>query len=58
MPHASDDDLELLALGRLAEPDLGRVEEHLLVCEACRIRLADEDAFVKGMQAALRQAGD
>lgn len=54
--HPSDDDLELYALGRLTEPDLGRVEEHLLVCEECRVRLDEEDAFVKAVRAALRRA--
>jgi hypothetical protein len=37
--HESDDLLELYALDRLSEPDVARVEEHLLACGACNERL-------------------
>ena len=53
--HASDDLLEAYSLGRLVEPDLGRLEEHLIVCEACRVRLRDSDVVVRAAQWALRQ---
>jgi hypothetical protein len=52
--HASADDLELYALKRLAEPDLGRVERHLLVCEGCRRQLTETDATVSLIRAACR----
>lgn len=41
--HANDEVLELYSMGRLAEPALGRFEEHLLVCGSCQDRLAYED---------------
>jgi len=41
--HASDESLELYSQGRLQEPQLGQVEEHLLICERCRKRLTEFD---------------
>lgn len=51
--HITDDDLELYAMDRLAEPDAAPFEEHLLVCEECRARLAGWDAYVSAMRAAM-----
>ncbi len=34
--HPSEEDLELYALGRLAEEAIPAVEEHLLLCESCQ----------------------
>jgi hypothetical protein len=34
--HESEDRLELYALGRLRDTESAAIEEHLLVCEACR----------------------
>jgi anti-sigma factor RsiW len=53
-PHISDDDLELLALGRLPESATEPAEEHLLVCGGCQPRLADWDTYVRAMRAATR----
>ena len=53
--HISGDSLEQYALGQLREPDLAIVEEHLLVCEHCRARLADVDAFIRAMRDAARE---
>ena len=44
--HIESGVLELYALGRLAEPVLGRVKEHLLTCEACR---QDVDSCDRGI---------
>jgi hypothetical protein len=38
----------------IAEPDTAPVEEHLLVCEEHRERLAGLDEYVKAMRAAMR----
>jgi hypothetical protein len=38
--HPSDEILEKCSLDRLPECDLARLEEHLLVCDQCRARLA------------------
>jgi hypothetical protein len=43
--YITDEDLELYALDRLG--DAAPVEEHLLVCEECRERLAGWDAYVR-----------
>lgn len=56
--HVSADEIELYSLDRLSEPELSRVEEHLLVCERCRRRLADEDRFSKAARAALERLND
>jgi hypothetical protein len=53
--HPSNDLLERYAMGKLTEPHLEQVEEHLFVCESCRTRLAEVDAFVSATRAALRQ---
>ena len=41
--HIEEDDLELYALDRLSESDAAPVEEHVLMCEECRQRLAEWD---------------
>ena len=48
--HAADEVLERYSMGRLVGPELAEVEEHLLVCESCQDRLAQEDRFVQGMR--------
>jgi len=37
--------MEQYSIGRLAERELAKFEEHLLVCESCQARLAREDAL-------------
>ena len=56
--HPTDALLEQYAIGKLDEPDLGFVEEHLLVCEQCRDRLTEQDDFVRATRAAARQLRD
>jgi hypothetical protein len=50
--HAVDEVLESYAMGTLAEPSLAELEEHLLICDHCRERLADTDAYVTAMRSA------
>jgi hypothetical protein len=50
--HAVDEVLESYAMGTLAEPSLGELEEHLLISDHCRERLADTDAYVTAMRSA------
>ncbi len=54
--HIHDDELELYALDRLTEPQAAPVEEHLLICEECRVRLAGWDEYVGAMRAAMELA--
>jgi len=41
--HISDERLARYSEGRLEEPELGQVEEHLLICEHCCARLTKFD---------------
>jgi hypothetical protein len=41
--HISDERLAQYSEGRLVEPQLGEVEEHLLICEQCCARLTKFD---------------
>jgi hypothetical protein len=51
--HIASAVLELYALGRLSEPVLGRVEEHLLTCEACRNEVAGYDRVIGALRVLL-----
>jgi hypothetical protein len=51
--HITEDRFEVYALNRLPESEAAPFEEHLLVCEECRKRLAEWDAFVSGIRAAM-----
>jgi len=50
--HVLDDVLEAYALGRLQEKELDCVEDHMLVCEGCRLRLEEMESFVKATRIA------
>jgi hypothetical protein len=52
MPHFTDDSLEKYAIGTQPEPDLGVIEEHLLICGECQDRLKVTDAYVAAMRSA------
>jgi hypothetical protein len=52
--HESEDRLELYALRRLPDSDVERIENHLLVCDACRDRLEEVSAFAFSMRATLK----
>lgn len=47
--HVTEEVLETYSMGRLAEPDLAKFEEHLLVCDLCQDRLAEEDRIRQGV---------
>lgn len=53
--HPSEDVLENYALGRLVEPELGRVETHLFVCHSCQDALIETDQYVAAMKSALAE---
>lgn len=48
--HPPEEMLEEYALGRAREPDLARIEEHLLVCDQCQDALAEADDFIAVMK--------
>ena len=53
MDHVTARDLELYSLGHLGSARDAGVEEHLLICEACRVRLLSEDSIKLRIRAAL-----
>ncbi len=55
--HISDDRLEEYAFGRLCDPELSAVEEHLLVCEECQALLAGVDEWIGLMKEAGKSSG-
>ncbi len=50
--HIEDEILETYSKGDMSEAESAPVEEHLLVCQACRDRLDDWDAYVRSMKGA------
>lgn len=54
--HPEEETLERYALGRLDEPELGEVEEHLLICAPCQDRLDEATAYVSLMREATKNA--
>ena len=52
MEHVSEHDLELYAMRTLPAPESELLEEHLLICSACRDRLTAADEYVTAMKAA------
>jgi len=50
--HPEDGVLEDYLVGNLTETESGSLEEHLLVCDACRLRLDETDAYVASMRGA------
>ena len=51
--HQTDEQLELYALGRLPEPEVAVVEEHLLACASCQERLDEVEPFAIAMRLAI-----
>jgi len=51
--HPAEEVLEEYCLGRVRDPILSRVEDHLLVCPACCARVADLDVYLDVMKAGL-----
>jgi hypothetical protein len=51
--HPTEELLEEYIFGRVREPALGVLEEHLLACDSCQVKLADLDEDVRWMKANL-----
>ena len=51
--HVPEEELEQYCLGGLTDAKCSSLEEHLLLCEACRVRLTETENFI----AAVREAG-
>ena len=52
MEHVSEDDLERYATRTLPAPEVESLEEHLLICSACRDGQESTDQYVAGMRSA------
>jgi anti-sigma factor RsiW len=50
--HLGGEDAERFSLGEMREEELAACEEHLLICDACRRRVAESDAYVAAMREA------
>jgi len=50
--HYGAEDCEHYALGILPKRKMERLEEHLLICERCRNRVAEYDQYVAAMRRA------
>jgi hypothetical protein len=50
--HVADDVLEVYALGTLPEHECAPVEEHLLLCTVCQIRLEETDEYIQVVKTA------
>ena len=48
--HATEDDLDLYAQGRLLNGETGALEEHLLACQQCRDELDLVAPFARAMK--------
>lgn len=53
--HFEEMTLERYSMGLLAEEVLIRLEQHLLLCEVCRLRVTAADAYIQTMKVALRE---
>jgi hypothetical protein len=53
--HFPDDILESYAMRKAPSLDCGPLEEHLLLCEACRTRLMKIEEFILVVRAALAE---
>jgi len=48
--HPEEDALELYSMGKLSDPGLSALEEHLLACPECQQRLGEMDSYVRAMR--------
>jgi len=47
--HMEEDEIESYSMGAVSEEECARFDEHLLVCEFCRNRVAKSDERVTAM---------
>lgn len=53
--HFSEEFIEAYAMGRAAESEAARFEEHLLICDACQVALSGVDDFLTAFRVAAVQ---
>jgi hypothetical protein len=54
--HPEEDVLEQYAMGKLNEPIVESIEDHVLVCASCQDRLDFTETYVSSMRSALKSA--
>ena len=47
--HFDEEASERYSMGMLSDEEAEQIEEHLLICEACRHRVAESDTYVAAM---------
>jgi len=50
--HFDEEATERYSMGTLSGEEAEKIEEHLVICEACRRRVAGSDAYVAAMRRA------
>jgi hypothetical protein len=53
--HMDAEDIERYSMGDISEELCAQFEEHLLICETCRIRVAESDEFIRSVRRAGKQ---
>jgi hypothetical protein len=53
--HIPEETLEQYCLGRLAEPEVEPIEEHLLFCDSCQEMLSQTDNFLRAIRVACEE---
>jgi hypothetical protein len=53
--HIEETTLERYLMASLAEEAAAEVEQHLLLCEACRARVAEADSYIRAMKRAAQE---
>ena len=56
--HLDDSLVEAYSRGKVPEFELGALEEHLLTCETCRLRVEESDGYIQGMRKASAEVRD
>jgi anti-sigma factor RsiW len=51
--HIEEATLERYSMGSLADEAAAEVEQHLLLCEACQIRVTEADAYIRAVKGAV-----
>ena len=51
--HPTSGELEAYSLGSASDATLDKVEQHLLICERCRIELALSEQYIWAMKRAI-----
>jgi hypothetical protein len=54
--HPEEGVLEQYCMGQLNEPEIGHLEEHILICPSCQDRVESTETYIRSMKSALGAA--